>query len=70
MYEMNTALRLAIIETGQFQYQIGEQAGIHEARLTRIVRGRARPSERERLALSGVLGKDEGALFAEAPQKA
>jgi transcriptional regulator with XRE-family HTH domain len=53
----NTALQVAIWQTGRPNYEIATAARISESRLSRILHGRAVPSRAEVLRLSNVLGR-------------
>ena len=53
---MNLALKLAIIKTGRYQWEIAREAGIHEARLSKFIRGYGNLSKAEKQQLEAVLG--------------
>lgn len=60
---LNIALKLAILQSGEHQFEIADRAGLSVSSLSRIVRGHrpARPTERRRLA--AVLHLKESRLF-------
>lgn len=60
---MRNNLKFSIINLGQPQYAIAAKCGISETRLSRLVRGRADPTEEERRALARVLRAPEARLF-------
>jgi hypothetical protein len=53
---MNLALKWAIIKTGRHQWEIAREAGIHEARLSKFIRGYGNLSKGEKQQLEAVLG--------------
>ena len=61
----NTALRIAVVQSGKEQREIAALARMHETRLSSIIRGRLKPYEGERLRISGVLQRPVGELFPE-----
>lgn len=61
-----TALRLAILHSGQRQYVIARKAGIHESRFSRLVNGQLQASDEERRRLARVLRRPVPELFPEA----
>jgi transcriptional regulator with XRE-family HTH domain len=56
-------LKVAFIEDGRSQRQIGAACGIAENRLSGIVRGWAKPDAREEQAIAKALGKNAAELF-------
>lgn len=65
----NTALKIAILETGGRQYELAARAMLSETRLSRIACGRAAPSLEERRRIAGCLGVPESDLFPEIETK-
>lgn len=59
----NVALKLAIFGSGITQIRIAKQIGIHESRLSRIIRGHDEPSEAEKKAIARVLRRPVTELF-------
>ena len=59
-------LRDAIFRSGRSQREIARAAGIGEAELSRIVRGRMNPTPEEQKAIAKVLRQDPVQLFSEA----
>ena len=53
---MRVALKAAIFASGNSQRQVAAAAGVHENKLSEIVRGWADPSPAEQQALTQVLG--------------
>jgi plasmid maintenance system antidote protein VapI len=53
---MNLALKWAIIQTGRHQWEIAREAGIHEARLSKFIRGYGNLNDGEIQRLEAVLG--------------
>jgi transcriptional regulator with XRE-family HTH domain len=59
----NTALKTALFETGTSQLEVAQKTGIHESRLSRIVRGHSEPSDDEKKLIARALGKPVTQLF-------
>ena len=55
--EINWALKSALVRRFGSQIEAARELGIRESRLSYLVRGHAKPSERERKALNRVLGR-------------
>ena len=55
--------RLALLQSGQHQYQVAQAAGLSETTLSRIASGRREASPDERQRLARVLGRGERELF-------
>lgn len=53
---MSKALKKAIIDAAIPQYEVARRTKISETRLSRLVTGRASPTDEERTALATVLG--------------
>jgi len=62
---MNERLFLAIKRQGLHQYQLANMAEISEARLSKILWGRARPSERVKRQIASALRTPVEELFEE-----
>jgi transcriptional regulator with XRE-family HTH domain len=62
---MNSTLKLAIFNSGHSQIEIAKKVGIHETRLSKIVRGHVEPSADEQRVLARVLRKPAEELFAQ-----
>lgn len=62
---MNINLKLALIQSGQTQFEIAHQVGISETRLSRLVRGRLPPSEEEAKRIARILRVSPTQLFPE-----
>ena len=60
---MRIALKVAMLAQGHSQRLVAKQCGIHENRLSAIVRGWVDPREDERLAIAKTLGKSAADLF-------
>jgi transcriptional regulator with XRE-family HTH domain len=60
---INIKLKTAILESGKYQDQIAREAGMGEVRLSRISRGKAKPTEAEKIILSRILKKGIEELF-------
>lgn len=58
-------LRDAIFRSGQPQIEVAHRAGIHETRLSKIVRGWLDPNEDERKSLAKILKVKVSDLFPE-----
>jgi transcriptional regulator with XRE-family HTH domain len=59
----NSALKMAIFSTGQTQTTIADRAGIHESRLSKIIRGHIDATDEEQKALAKVLRLPRHELF-------
>ena len=57
------ALKVAILDAGKSQRQIAAECGIHENRISSIVRGWIEPRDTEREAIAAALGKSIDELF-------
>ncbi len=55
--EINLELKCALIKRFGSQGSAARKLGIRESRMSYIVRGHSPPSDRERLALEGALGR-------------
>ena len=62
---MNLNLKVSIWKTGKNQTEICRIAGIHEARLSRIIYGYNRPRKDEKEKLATILGKSVAEIFPE-----
>lgn len=60
---MRLALKLAILAADKSQRQFAAECGIHENRLSEIVRGWTDPRPAERKAIAAALGQPPEALF-------
>ena len=56
-------LKLAILNSNVPQYVLAAKAGMSETKLSRVVRGRADPTEDERRRIAKALGVSEDDLF-------
>jgi transcriptional regulator with XRE-family HTH domain len=64
MYDQTlTNLRLTRLRTGIPQYVVAKRAQLAPSRLSVLERGYDEPTDRERMALAGVLGADADDLF-------
>jgi transcriptional regulator with XRE-family HTH domain len=59
----NTALKVAIIDSGKTQRQVARRARIDETRFSRIITGQVAPFPIERERLAKILKKTELELF-------
>ena len=59
----NAVLRDAIFRSGKRQIEIADRVGIHESRLSKILHGRAEPTDAEMKAIAKVLKQAPEALF-------
>jgi len=59
----NTALKVAIVQSGDKQRGIAERAHIPEVRLSKIVTGREEATPQERRDLARVLRRPQSTLF-------
>ncbi len=59
----NIALKLAIWNSGKTQTVIAQKTGIHESKLSQIVRGHRPPSDDEQRAIARVLRVPVNELF-------
>lgn len=64
---LNSALKLAIWNSGRTQLSIAQEAGLHESRLSQIVRGHRPATTDEQEALARVLGLPRHELFPATP---
>jgi transcriptional regulator with XRE-family HTH domain len=64
---LNLALKTAIWQRGLSQVDIAARAGLHESRLSQIIRGRRAATEEEQKALARVLRVARHRLFPESP---
>ena len=55
--EVNIELKCALIRRFGSQIAAARELGIRESKLSYVVRGHAKPSERERKALEGAFGR-------------
>lgn len=62
-FQLNLALKTAILASGKLQKRIARAARIDETSLSHIVRGRRDATAHERKHLARVLGKSEDDLF-------
>ena len=60
---MNLNLKVAILASGEAQWEIARRAAIAETKLSKVIRGRVELSEDERRRLSDVLGIPAADLF-------
>lgn len=60
---MNKKLKLAVLNSGRPQFEIAIAAGLSETKLSRIVRGRAKPTESEAVRIAGALDMSAEQLF-------
>jgi len=60
---MNEQLKFALLRCGVPQFQIAQQAGISETKLSRLVRGRLSPSLDEATRLAQLLKEPLKRLF-------
>ena len=58
----NTALKMAIWDSGLTQIAIAKRADIHESRLSRIIRGHSEASSSEQKRLARVLRRSPAEL--------
>ncbi len=58
---MRLDYKLAILQSGRFQYQIAHDAQLSEGRLSRFIRGRERLRPEEEARLIAVLGLSKAA---------
>jgi transcriptional regulator with XRE-family HTH domain len=56
-------LKMALLRKREAQYELAARVGISETRLSRIVQGRAEPTEVERKSIANALGMPEADLF-------
>lgn len=61
--DTNIALGVALAQTGRKQQTIAREAGMTAVRLSKIKRGRLSATDRDRAALSRVLGRPVHELF-------
>lgn len=59
----NTALKAALFGTGTTQLMVAQRTGIHESRLSRIIRGHSEPSAEEKRLIAQALRKPVAQLF-------
>ena len=62
---MTKSLKKAIIDAAIPQYEIARQTNISETRLSRLVTGRAIPTDEEKTALARTLGAASNDLFSQ-----
>jgi transcriptional regulator with XRE-family HTH domain len=60
----NTALKTALFASGTTQLHVCQKTGIHESRLSKIVRGHSDPSDEEKRLIAKALRKPVDQLFA------
>ena len=60
-------LRLAILQSGLFQYEIAHRCGLSETTLSRVIAGRRSASANERRCIAQILGLSENELFKNEP---
>jgi transcriptional regulator with XRE-family HTH domain len=60
---MNIKLKLALIQSGRSQFEVAQQLGISETRLSRLVRGRLPPSDDEAKRIARILRVSPTQLF-------
>ena len=60
---MNLTLKVAILQAGLTQADISQRTGIHDTKLSKIVRGYREPSEAEQKAIAKVLRRAVHDLF-------
>jgi transcriptional regulator with XRE-family HTH domain len=61
---MNLPLKLAIVASRFSQIELAGKIGIHESRLSKIVRGHIEPNDAERASIAKALRKPVADLFA------
>jgi transcriptional regulator with XRE-family HTH domain len=59
----NTALKTAIFSSGTTQTAVSQKTGIHESRLSRIVRGHIDPTNDEKRAIARALRRQVSDFF-------
>jgi transcriptional regulator with XRE-family HTH domain len=62
---MNWALKQTIGDKGTTQYEVGKRAGIHESRMSRIVRGHEDATDDEKKAIARALRVPVSQIFPE-----
>jgi transcriptional regulator with XRE-family HTH domain len=62
---MNTALKMAILTSGLTQTDVAKKTGIHESRLSRIIRGHYEPNDVEKRLIAKSLRIAADQLFAQ-----
>ena len=67
--KMNIKLKIAIIEDGRKQWQIGIATGISEVKLSKIIWGRTIPSILEMTAIAKVLNRNRDDIFEDNEQR-
>ena len=60
---VNKKLKVAVVSSGRPQFEIAVAAGMSETKLSRIVRGRASPTEEEALRIARALEQPPEHLF-------
>ena len=63
--KINTKLQHAIIDSGNRQFRIAQETGIHFTRLSQIINGWTVPNEKERIKLADYFNKSVKELFDE-----
>ena len=61
--QANVRLKIALLESGQHQYEIAEACGLTELKLSKIVTGRSQVSEVEKTKIARKLKRPVGDLF-------
>jgi transcriptional regulator with XRE-family HTH domain len=59
----NSTLKTVLFSSGTTQLTVAQRTGIHESRLSKIIRGHVEPSETERKLIARVLRKPILELF-------
>ena len=65
---MSTPLKHALIDYPDPAWKVARKMGIHDVRLSKIVRGQIAPSDFEKEQLAEILGRNLGDLFPKNPQ--
>lgn len=63
---LNTALKVAILDSNKTQCAVARETGIHVTKLSKIVRGHRHATQAERRLLSKAVGRPQGEIFPEA----
>lgn len=62
---LNTALKVAFIESKRKQIEVAAEVGMDESKLSKIVNGHIEPTDDEKAAIATALGKPKDQLFPE-----
>ena len=63
--QMSLNLKLAVIKSGKYQFEIALEAGISEVKFSKILKGRIEPNQNEKDKIAKVLGRPINELFPE-----